>query len=682
MKLAFEPSVVSAISNWLKLAPPFSEHERAALSLLLGNGAYRLTYPAVQADSWVPPALPASPDAVSESFRPPSVRAASVAAAAAAAAERRHKFSGLSFFITVMVRVALWPIFCFLYILAAMGRYRCSALQRATLLLRLEMSHSYFEWRKAALALDTHEGQPGWKSSLDPGPLERTCDLRAVSDRLVQLSKVYLQGNTLSLAHALREGLVRNLAGICHPDVFSFCRVGTKTIIEDYVNIVSYLLLFVAHAPSNLCGVPATLDRVRFFNETRHAFGRTALMLSGGAVMGLHHLGIVKALLEHDLLPRVVSGTSAGAIVASIVGIFDDVDLQRILASEELINPITGLPFSFRYFDESLTVMRRLRRLVRKGAVQDVRMLQDCLRKNFGDLTFGEAYRRTRRILNITVCPARGSSGPPLLLNYLTCPNVLIWSAASASCALPLVFGPVALMMKEASSKIVPYQPGGQLWIDGSVTSDVPLARVGELFNVNHFIVSQTNFHIVPRGLPFFQTRIAQLIKSEFQFRYWQALQLRLVPRVVSSLFPHMTQPYEGDVTLMPEVNVRDLMGLFTNPTIEVVRDFIQRGERAMFPKLERVRLQCLVERTLDSCVDTVVREEKRMQSVVGPANHRELDVGDELDIEQRKHRVLGRVPSWLWVESAGTPPPEPSQSGDSTRGTNENQCLPAGEEP
>jgi TAG lipase / steryl ester hydrolase / phospholipase A2 / LPA acyltransferase len=603
---------------------------------------------------------------------------------------------------------------------------------------RLEGAERYADWRAAAVALDSYEGSAAWKSR-GPAPgaemLRGVCDVAALESRLAGICKVYQMGDMQALAHALREGLVRNQAGMCHPDVHAFSRVGTSSVIEDYVNVVSYLLLHVAQAPTGAVGdedgaglqngngggggvlvtdgyaaaeaaLPEMLaaaalppqtsgglsagDRLRFFNETRHAYGRTALMLSGGAVMGLHHLGVVKALLEHDLLPRVVSGTSAGSIIAAMVGLFRDADLRRILTSDSLLNPATGQPFSFRYFDEGLSVWTRLRRLVRKGAMQDIRMLQDCLRKNFGDVTFGEAYRSTRRIVNITVCPARGASGPALLLNYLTAPNVLIWSAVSASCALPLVFGAVELMTKDGAGRLAPYQEGRGRWIDGSVTSDVPLARIGELFNCNHFIVSQTNFHILPRGLPIFHTRVAQLLKSEFQFRYWQALQLRLVPSIVSSLFPHMMQPYEGDVTIVPEVNGRDLAGLFRNPTAAVVRDFLVRGERQTFPKLDRVRMQCVVERTLDACVEAVARVAKRERGTAAASKAGEnADAhGGGCDGEAVSDgeggfgtgrnsgarmvdgaKALGRAPSWLWTDSPShSPPPGRSLSWDNWR--------------
>jgi predicted acylesterase/phospholipase RssA len=39
-------------------------------------------------------------------------------------------------------------------------------------------------------------------------------------------------------------------------------------------------------------------SKLQFFAETRHSYGNTALMLSGGATFGKFHLGLLKALHE------------------------------------------------------------------------------------------------------------------------------------------------------------------------------------------------------------------------------------------------------------------------------------------------------------------------------------------------------------------------------------------------
>lgn len=510
-------------------------------------------------------------------------------------------------------------------------------------------------------------------------------DIDMLTAKLRELSVLYNRQDIRGLAFALRASLIRNFGGMCHPKLYSHSRVGTNRIVEDYVHVVSYLLAYVAqtntesslqtadrssrtianeskdisasqrpmwHSTQNIASVSDSMfsiddptklsldDKVTFLNEARHAYGRTALMLSGGAAMGLHHFGVVKCLLDADLLPRVVCGTSAGALIASIVGIFDDEELTRCLSADELINPLTNHPFSFRFFGDDTSFLTRFKSFIRNGYLEDVSVLQDTLRYNFGDLTFEEAYKRTGRILNITVCPIRSSSGPPLLLNYLTAPHVLIWSAASASCAIPMMWAAVELVAKSANGRLVPYHPEGVRWIDGSITSDVPLARIGELFNVNHFIVSQTNPHVIPRSSSILHTKIAVLIKSELQFRYWQALQMGLVPRVLSAIFPHFMQPYAGDVTIMPDVRLSDLRKLMQNPTPELVRHLMYRGEMQTYPYVDSVRLNCSIERALDKCVEHIASIPK----------HDEGYRSSESEAPRRG--IFPRVPSWLWLDT------------------------------
>jgi len=65
--------------------------------------------------------------------------------------------------------------------------------------------------------------------------------------------------------------------------------------------------------------IPAEV-RLAFFNDTRHSYGRTALLLSGGAYLGYYHMGLVKALFYQGLLPKVISGASAGSLITVIAG--------------------------------------------------------------------------------------------------------------------------------------------------------------------------------------------------------------------------------------------------------------------------------------------------------------------------------------------------------------------------
>lgn len=82
-------------------------------------------------------------------------------------------------------------------------------------------------------------------------------------------------------------------------------------------------------------------------------------------------------------------------------------------------------------------------------------------------LQFLDAFQRTGRIVNISVvvsrAAGRGHDLPlnSLLLNYLVSPNVLLWSAVAASCALPGLMPPVTLMAKDWAGRTVPFHPPG-----------------------------------------------------------------------------------------------------------------------------------------------------------------------------------------------------------------------------
>ena len=68
-----------------------------------------------------------------------------------------------------------------------------------------------------------------------------------------------------------------------------------------------------------------------FLKRARAAYGRTALCLSGGAMMGLYHFGHILGLLENGMLPHIISGTSAGSVVASIICTRTDDEIRRDL---------------------------------------------------------------------------------------------------------------------------------------------------------------------------------------------------------------------------------------------------------------------------------------------------------------------------------------------------------------
>jgi predicted acylesterase/phospholipase RssA len=103
--------------------------------------------------------------------------------------------------------------------------------------------------------------------------------------------------------------------------------------------------------------------------------------------------------------------------------------------------------------EERRSLFWHLKRWVKEGFLMDNKALIKFLRDNIGDYTFQEAYDKTGWILNITATGV-GEHDENRLLNYLTAPNVLIWSACAASCALPYVFGATEIYCKNADGQI------------------------------------------------------------------------------------------------------------------------------------------------------------------------------------------------------------------------------------
>lgn len=158
-----------------------------------------------------------------------------------------------------------------------------------------------------------------------------------------------------------------------------------------------------------------------------------------------------------------------------------------------------------------------MNRVFTRGVVHDIQHLQHILRKLTFNLTFQEAYEKTGRVLAISICSLTRHE-PPRCLNHLSSPNVVIWSAVTASCAFPGVFEAQELIAKDRHGRLVPYHipvevraensSSTRYWRDGSLENDLPMLHLKELFNVNYFLVSQANPHVAPL------LRIKDAIKS------------------------------------------------------------------------------------------------------------------------------------------------------------------------
>ncbi|CAO3672456.1 unnamed protein product [Rhizopus stolonifer] len=450
----------------------------------------------------------------------------------------------------------------------------------------LKTANSFEEWSEAAVELDRLEGLNDWKEEMTSPDY----DWELVKARLDQLREIRkLEKGQSAMIFALRTSISRNLGDMGNNKLYSYARVGTKNLTSEYIEEVVQQLNWICDEPSDPQNDPG-LDlktKHEFFMNIRQSFGRTALLLSGGGTLGLNHIGVIKCLYEHNLLPRIISGASSGSIMASLLCTKTEDELPMIFDVSH---------FSHDYFErkgQPESPFGRLHRLITLGQVFDVLILQETLRENIGDYTFLEAFNRTRWILNITVSSST-LYDMPRLLNYLTAPDVLIWSAVAASCAVPVFYGSAPIYAKDKNGKVVHWNPSEthQLYIDGSVENDLPMNKLSELFNVNHFIVCQVNPHVIPflqrtntaskaRQMTNFCMHLA---KTEIQHRFTQLTELGIMPSFFYKIQSILSQKYSGDITIIPEIGYSDFLKVLSNPTEKLIGDAIQRGERATWP--------------------------------------------------------------------------------------------------
>ena len=181
--------------------------------------------------------------------------------------------------------------------------------------------------------------------------------------------------------------------------MYRHSHTGTKRLVEEYIAASLETIDRLLSTPKTPQS-PSDTQILESLVQTRQAYGQTALLLSGGATMGMSHVGVVKALWEARLMPRIISGASAGSIVASVICSKTDDEIPDILRAFS----DGTLVFEFFYdTDKPDGLLDHIARFIKMGAWVDIKHLTKFMKTLLGDMTFQEAYNRTRRALNICV---------------------------------------------------------------------------------------------------------------------------------------------------------------------------------------------------------------------------------------------------------------------------------------
>ncbi len=158
---------------------------------------------------------------------------------------------------------------------------------------------------------------------------------------------------------------------------------------------------------------------------------KTGLALSGGAARGLAHLGVVKALYEHDIKPDCISGTSAGSITGVFLADgFDPEEMLEIFLEKKIYN-FLGLTFG-------------------KMGLLKIKGIREVLEKNLKAKTFEDLKTP------LFVASTNLNSGE---IEYFSEGDLIEKVIASSS--IPVLFTPVKI--------------NGSLYADGGILDNLPV---------------------------------------------------------------------------------------------------------------------------------------------------------------------------------------------------------------
>jgi NTE family protein len=168
------------------------------------------------------------------------------------------------------------------------------------------------------------------------------------------------------------------------------------------------------------------------------------LVLSGGGMKGLAHIGVLRALHERGLVPSLVVGTSMGSLVGAT--------WAKGMTTAEMIIRARAIRkrdvFQIAHADMAL-------RRMRAPAVYRKEPLELLLQNLVGDITFDQLKHQ------LLVNTVDLNTGSQVLWGRPGFRNVRVADAVFASCALPGI--------------LPPREVGGRYCVDGAVVDSLPV---------------------------------------------------------------------------------------------------------------------------------------------------------------------------------------------------------------
>lgn len=234
------------------------------------------------------------------------------------------------------------------------------------------------------------------------------------------------------------------------------------------------------------------------------------LVLSGGGLKGLAHIGVLQALEERGLVPSLVVGSSIGSLIGAAWAA--GVPIRRMEAQARLVRR--------RDVFQVARADVAFRRLL-APALYRREPLEILIDRLIGNITFDDLQRR------LLVNTADLHSGMQVMWGLPGLRSARVADTVAASCALPGIFPPREI--------------NGRTYVDGAVVENLPVRMAaslgqGPILAINVAAISVLRSEIETRGFAATYSRGLEIVMQtqiETQLRDWKGPPLVLVqPRV------------------------------------------------------------------------------------------------------------------------------------------------------
>lgn len=175
------------------------------------------------------------------------------------------------------------------------------------------------QWKALALKYDQKSGKLGWRYKAK----SNFYDYNHIQSVIKYFNYLMREKRNEELIGFLKAVHSRTSSGIKNQNLYNYSLSGTKILISDFYSTVDRTLDYVKQL-----NFP---EKQQFFEDLRRVQGNSALLLSGGGMLGTLHMGILPVLRDNNCLPNIITGSSAGSLVCSLFATQTKEELDELI---------------------------------------------------------------------------------------------------------------------------------------------------------------------------------------------------------------------------------------------------------------------------------------------------------------------------------------------------------------